>query len=98
MDTSASMKARDVSPTRFDAARDAAIDFVRSLRQGTQVMVMEAGVQPRVLAEMGTDRQHAINALRKSAPRDLPNRLPDALRTAQGLLGTDERAEIHVFT
>ena len=32
------------------------------------------------------------------APRDLPNRLVEAVRTARALVGADPRAEIHVFT
>ena len=37
----------DVSPTRFDAARGEAVQLVRRLREGAEVMVLEAGVQPR---------------------------------------------------
>ncbi|OGA87604.1 MAG: hypothetical protein A3G27_18705 [Betaproteobacteria bacterium RIFCSPLOWO2_12_FULL_66_14] len=98
LDTSASMKARDVSPSRFDAARSQADALVRGLREGTKVMVIEAGIQPRVAAPLTADHGLAQDALRSAAPRDLPNRLDEAIRTARALIGTDPHAEIHVFT
>ncbi len=98
LDTSASMKARDVSPSRFDAARGAALQLVHQLNEGTEVMVIEAGVQPQVTAPLGRDHQRALGALRAARAHDLPDRLPAAVRTARALVGDDPRAEIHVFT
>ena len=98
LDTSASMKARDVSPSRFDAARSEAASLVRRLGEGAEIMVIEAGVQPHVTAALGRDRDRALSAISAARPRDLPQRLPEALRTARALVGIDPRAEIHVFT
>src|SRR5262249_57496026 len=47
---------------------------------------------------LGRDRDRALSAIRSATPRDLPQRLPEALRTARALVGADPRAEIHVFT
>ncbi len=52
LDTSASMKARDVSPSRFEVARSRAVSLVRGLGEGAEVMVIEAGVQPKVTAAL----------------------------------------------
>src|SRR5437660_5606953 len=98
MDTSASMKARDAGGTRFAAARAQAASLVSSLGEGAEVMVIESGVQPRVLAPLSRDRERAASAIRSTRPRDLPHRLTDALRTARALVGADPRAEIYVFT
>src|SRR5689334_15621487 len=98
LDTSASMKARDVSPSRFDVARSEALSLVRNLGEAAEIMVIESGVQPHVTAALGRDRDRAISAIRAAHARDLPQRLPEALRTARALVGTDPRAEIHVFT
>lgn len=98
LDTSASMKARDVFPSRFGEVQSRATALVRSLRAGTQVMVIEAGIQPRVLTEMGNDHGRALEAISSSSARDLPNGLEDALRVARALVGDDANAEIHVFT
>ena len=98
LDTSASMKARDVSGTRFGQARAQAAALVSRLGEGAEVMVVEAGVQARVLAPLSRDRERALAAIRAASARDLPNRLPEAIRVARALVGSDPRAEIHVFT
>jgi uncharacterized membrane protein len=98
LDTSASMKARDVSPSRFEVARGQAAGLVGRLPEGAEVMVIEASVQPRVVAPLGRDRDRAVSAIRATQPHDLPNRLVEAIRTARALVGEDPRAEIHVFT
>ncbi len=98
LDTSASMKARDVLPSRFEAARDQAAALVRGLGEGSEVTVIEAGVQPRVSAGLKHDRGRALDAIASASARDLPSRLPEAIQTARALIGTDPRAEIHVFT
>ncbi|HXH84463.1 MAG TPA: VWA domain-containing protein [Candidatus Tectomicrobia bacterium] len=98
LDTSASMKARDAGGTRFETARAEAAALVRRLGEGAETMVVEAGVQPVVTAPLSRDRDRALAAIRAAQPRDLPNRLLEAVRTARALVGADPRAEIHVFT
>ena len=98
LDTSASMKARDVSPSRFGVAKSEALALVNRLGEGAEVMVIETGVQPRVLVPLGRDRDRAVAAIRSAQARDLPNRITEAVRTARALVGADPRAEIHVFT
>ena len=87
LDTSASMKARDVSPSRFDIAQAAAVQLVRRLGEGAEVMVIETGVQPKVTAALGRDRQRALAAIGQAQARDLPTRLAEAVRTARALVG-----------
>jgi uncharacterized membrane protein len=98
LDVSASMNARDVSPSRFEVARSQAAALVRGLGEGAEVMVMAAGAQPQVLAPFNRERDRALAALRRAEPTDAPARLADALGTARALAGTDPRTEIHVFT
>jgi uncharacterized membrane protein/secreted protein with Ig-like and vWFA domain len=98
LDTSASMKARDPAGTRFQAAKGEAAGLVRRLGEAAEVMVLEAGVQPRVLAPLARDRERAIDAIRGAQARDLPNHLPEAIRTARALVGADPRAEIYMYT
>src|SRR6266568_7149348 len=98
LDSSASMKATDVEPSRFVRAQREALGLVGRLGVGAEVMVIEAAVQPRVLAPFTRDRQLTLAAIRGAQPRDLPNRLGEAVRTARALVGQDSRAEIHVFT
>jgi uncharacterized membrane protein len=98
LDTSASMKATDVSPTRFSEARKQALALVGRLGAGAEVMVIEAGVNPRVTASLTRDHSRAEAAIRDAEPRDIPSRLEEAVRTARALTADDPRAQIHVFT
>ncbi|OLC39172.1 MAG: hypothetical protein AUH81_02665 [Candidatus Rokubacteria bacterium 13_1_40CM_4_69_5] len=98
LDTSASMKARDAGSSRFAVARSQAAALVGRLGEGAEVMVVETGVHPRVLAPLSREREHAVAAIRAAQPRDLPHRMPEAVRTARALVGADPRAAIYVFT
>ena len=98
MDGSASMKATDVSPSRFVQAQRAALGLLGRLGEGAEVMVIEAGVQPRVMVPFTREHDRVASALRSMEAHDLPNRLAEGLRTTRALVGSDPRAEIHVFT
>ena len=98
IDTSASMQATDVSPTRLDAAKAAAIDALKDLPGGGKVSVIAAGRTARVVAN-GTDDignvKAAINAI---APTSDIGDLGDALRLASALAARTGDAEILVAT
>jgi len=98
LDTSASMKATDVSPSRFGQTQREALGLVRRLGEGAEVMVIEAGVQPRVVVPFTRDHEQVAARIRSLGARDLPDRVAEGLRTARALVGQDPRAEIHVFT
>ena len=63
LDNSASMKARDVAPSRLERAKAEAAAFVRRLAEGAEVMVIESAVQPRVRAALSRDRDRALDAI-----------------------------------
>src|SRR2546425_5313086 len=98
LDSSASMQARDVTPSRFEMARAAALSLVRGLGEGAEVMVIEPGVQPKVLAALGRDRDRAMSAIRSAEARDLPTRLSEAVRTARPPRAAEPRAQNHRLT
>ncbi|HUG37376.1 MAG TPA: VWA domain-containing protein, partial [Candidatus Limnocylindrales bacterium] len=98
MDSAASLKATDVSPSRFVQSQRAALALVGRLGEGAEVMVIEAGIQPRVLVPFTRERDPVVAAIRGIRAGDMPKRLGDGIRTARALVGADPRAEIHVFT
>src|SRR6187401_2973215 len=55
VDTSASMQATDVTPTRLDAAKAAAVDALKDLPAGGKVSVIAAGRTARVVANGTSD-------------------------------------------
>jgi hypothetical protein len=56
LDASASMQARDVSPTRFDAGRQAAREIVAAMKADDTATLILVGSQPQVLASATDDR------------------------------------------
>ena len=98
MDSSASMKATDVGPSRFVQAQREALGLLGRLGEGAEVMVIEAGVQPRVVVPFTRNHDQVSSGIRGLEGHDLPNRLGEGIRTARALVGADPRAEVYVFT
>ena len=70
MDVSASMKARDVDPTRLDAARAAAKTFIDQLPEDVRVGIVAFATEPVTLVSPTTDRAQLTAALDSLRPRD----------------------------
>jgi Ca-activated chloride channel family protein len=70
LDGSASMQARDVTPTRFDAAVRAARDVVGGLGSGDVATVVLVGPRPQVLASATSDRALLRRTLDGAAPTE----------------------------
>jgi len=86
VDDSLSMRARDVSPSRFGKAKDGALDLLSSLRDGDEVAIVLAGAPPRVALSATSDLDAVRAALRALTPSDRPTDLEGALALARGLL------------
>jgi hypothetical protein len=84
LDTSASMAAHDVQPTRFDAAKQQVSELVGSVAPNTQISLVTAGATPRVVVENGSAANvlGAMDGLQAGADA---GDLPTALRVAAGL-------------
>jgi Ca-activated chloride channel family protein len=70
LDVSRSMLATDVAPTRIEAARDAALNFVRSAPKGARIGVVTFASSASVLVTPTTDRDVLIEAIGKIQPQD----------------------------
>lgn len=98
LDTSASMGATDVSPTRLDAAKAAAIDALKDLPAGGKVSVIAAGRTARVVANGTSDLGNVKQAIAAIPPTYDVGDLGDALRLATALAARSGDAEILVAT
>lgn len=99
VDTSASMRARDVAPTRFEAARTAARNLVDALPDGTSAAVIAAGATARVVAPETTDRlalRRSLDALQ--AGDTVGGSIDEALRVARALARGRPDTTIQVFS
>jgi Ca-activated chloride channel homolog len=99
MDVSASMKARDVAPSRFRAAQDRAVGIMAEAGPGAEVMVIEAAAHPVIRVPFTRDADRARAAVWNMEARDLPNHVGEAVRTALTLVPPlDARVRVHVLT
>jgi len=100
LDTSASMNATDVSPSRLAAAKSAADDFIdRQMRGGDVATVLSASAKPQSLLSGFTGDSGKLHAAIDGAGgTDTVADMPAALTLAQSLVGTHPGAEIRVFS
>jgi Ca-activated chloride channel family protein len=94
VDTSASMQATDVAPSRLEAAKNRLRRFVQELNPGEQLAIIEAGAQVRVLASLTSDKQKLLNAISQIQPTDTAGNLDEALRLAAALVGKSDESRI----
>ena len=75
VDSSASMKARDVGSSRLREAQAQASGLIAEAGQGAEMMVIEAGSQPTIRLHFTRDRDRARRAIYDIEARDQPNHL-----------------------
>jgi von Willebrand factor type A domain/Aerotolerance regulator N-terminal len=98
MDHSASMRASDVKPSRFEAARQATRDLMKNLRFRDEAAIVLAGHHPTVIVGMTNHLptlQRAIDSLEVS---DAPTDLKEAVELGKQMIGKHPRGEVIVFT
>ena len=98
LDTSASMAATDVAPTRLDAAKAAAIDALRDLPTGGKVSVIAADRSARIVVNETSDLGRVKQAVNALVPSTMPGDLGDALELASKLAARSGDAQILVAT
>lgn len=92
IDTSDSMKATDVRPSRLDAAVEAARGFVSDLPSGFDVSLVTAGASPRVVVEPTLDHGRVLDAL-GALETEPGTALGDAIATSLALLPRPEEPD-----
>ncbi|MCP5517306.1 MAG: VWA domain-containing protein [Verrucomicrobiales bacterium] len=98
LDGSASMQSRDVAPSRFDAARDGALELVDSLDRTDRMAVLLAAGNTEVKQSPTSNKPALRRALRGCEPAESRGQMLDALRLAQSLTRELSNAEIHLYS
>jgi Ca-activated chloride channel family protein len=96
LDTSASMAARDVQPTRFAEARQQVLNLLNSAAPDTRVWLVTAGAAPRVLVDNASPAS-ASGALDGVQPEPVAGDLASAVRIAAGLAAPEAGAGSQVI-
>lgn len=98
LDTSASMNAADVRPSRLAAAKQAADDFVSHLGPDDIATVIAAANRPASLTGFTADAGRLRHAIDAAPPTDTAADMPAALRLAQSLIGGRSGATLRIFS
>lgn len=96
LDTSASMQATDVSPSRFESARAQVRSMIDALQPGQAMALIALSAQPRVLAARTDDRNVLYQALANAQPAAESADFSAALSLAAGVANGDPDAEVIV--
>lgn len=88
IDTSASMQATDVKPSRLEVARRKAYDLINALRPGDMMMLLSASSRPEALTGFTNERTELRRALDGMKAHDTPTNMRDALNLAADLVAS----------
>jgi len=85
IDTSASMAANDVEPSRIEKAKQTAFDLVKSLSSNARVTVIAAGIRPRTLVSLNADRRAVNQAISQIRAEPGESDMASALQIAAAI-------------
>ena len=94
LDSSASMGATDVAPSRFAEAKKLAREGILSSRPGDRIALVEAGPVPRVVFALGNDPLRQAAALETVEGTDAEGDMGEAMRLASAIVNGLDGARI----
>src|SRR5260221_1720828 len=98
LDGSASMQARDVQPSRFAKAVDAARSTLAGLPENSLATAILVAAHPQVLVSATADRRQVDKALADAQPSGAAADMREALLLARSLGGDPNARRIFLFT
>jgi hypothetical protein len=98
LDGSASMQARDVQPSRFAKAVDAALATLAGLPENSLATAILVAAHPQVLVAATDDRREVEKALTEARPSGAAADMREALLLARSLGGDPSARRIYLFT
>jgi von Willebrand factor type A domain/Aerotolerance regulator N-terminal len=93
VDTSASMSATDVGPTRLDAAKKQALAFIDQMESSDVAMVISFSDVPRIEQAFTNNRSSLRQAVNKIKQTNRRTNISEALRHASGLANPGRTSE-----
>ena len=98
LDASASMQSTDVLPSRFEKAREQAMQLVGSMHPEDKMVVLVAGGNTEVKQSATGEKAALRRAIESARASDSPTQLADALKLAETLIQNNTHAEVHLFS
>ncbi len=98
MDTTASMKAMDITPDRLSVAKKKARELIKQLPRKTKIALIQADDHPHLLVNFSDDRTFLLKKLENLTALDVKGDEEVALTLAASLLPAGSRRRILFFT
>ena len=98
VDNSASMQAADVAPSRFEAAKERAHDFISGIRERDEVAIVLAGETPEVVVGMTGHVPTLRRSIDGITVSDKPTHLQKGIRLGQQLVGDHPHGQVIVLS
>jgi Ca-activated chloride channel homolog len=98
IDTSASMKTRRVSGTRFDRAIERALEIVDRQKAPQKTLVIDAGPQPRLVTGFEADSKRVKSLVKNLHPSDAPADLEKAVSLGISFLDPSRKDTLYLLT
>lgn len=98
LDTSASMSAVDVAPSRIESAKQRAVQLIDDMPDNARVTIIEAGREARVLLSASLDRRQAHLAIENIRPGTGSSDLGVSLEIASAIAARQPGTEIIVLS
>jgi len=98
LDGSASMKSRDISPSRFEAARKIALQMVDDLGRRDQMMVILATSRVQVLSSFSANKTDLRAAIGRAEASDTTTSLKEAVVLATSMTANRPDSQIYLLS
>ncbi len=98
IDTSASMKAKSGSGTRFDVAVEKAIELIGQREEEQKILIVEAGNKPVVKAGFLDGSKQAISIIKSLSPSDASADLKEAIYLALSFVDPTNEDSLYLIT
>lgn len=94
MDTSASMKSRDVDGERFQRAKQMALTQINSIAENDKITIIQAGVMPKILIGPSSDKKALSEVIKDLNASDTTCDMLSALKLANSVLRDNPKGQI----
>ena len=98
LDTSASMQTRSGTQTRFDHAREKALQLIEDLPVLSKALIIESGMTPQVKIHFSGDKQKLSAVIEEIQPVDAAGNLKKAVFLALSFFEVERDDQIFVIT
>ncbi len=98
MDTSASMKTKTETGTRFDIAVKEAIELINKNSSFDASMIIDAGNKPSINIQFTENKTQLKTGLKQINPKDIPGNMEKAVYLALSFLSKQSNTKIYIVT